>query len=414
MTIATNMAGRGTDILLGGNPEVLAVENLHKRGTNILEATPEQYAEALAEAEQLCAEDKEKVLAAGGMHILGTERHEARRIDNQLRGRAGRQGDPGSSRFYLSLEDDLMRRFANDRVQGIMKTLGFNDDTALESKMVSRTIESAQTRVEGYNFDTRKHVVEYDDVINRQRETIYRERDRILRSSNLGPTIEAMLDEEVGSLVADHTGTEYATEWNRDGLKAQLTTMVPSLTDADLRDDRRGARWRRAGRDAHRSRARTVRGQARRGRRGGHRRPRAPGPAAGDRLALGRAPDGGRRHAPRHRPAGVLAARPAQRVQDRGVPDVRRAEGDDPARRDPHDLPGDRPDPATQQRPVARNVVEGRASIGDSGSAGGAATATVVAGNGNGAPVARSGPKVGRNDPCWCGSGKKFKKCHGA
>ena len=122
------------------------------------------------------------MLAAGGLHIVGTERHEARRIDNQLRGRAGRQGDPGAPRFYLSLEDDLMRRFANDRVQGIMRTLGFTDDTALESKMVSRTIESAQSRVEGYNFDTRKHVVEYDDVINRQRETIYRERDRILRS----------------------------------------------------------------------------------------------------------------------------------------------------------------------------------------------------------------------------------------
>ena len=182
VTIATNMAGRGTDILLGGNPDVLAAELLHKKGTNVLEATPEEYAEALAEAERITAEDKERVVAAGGLHIVGTERHEARRIDNQLRGRAGRQGDPGSSRFYLSLEDDLMKRFASDRVQGIMKTLGFTDDIALESKMVSRTIEGAQTRVEGYNFDMRKHVVEYDDVINRQRETIYRERDRILRS----------------------------------------------------------------------------------------------------------------------------------------------------------------------------------------------------------------------------------------
>ena len=415
MTIATNMAGRGTDILLGGNPEVLAVENLHKRGTNILEATPEQYAEALAEAEQLCAEDKEKVLAAGGMHILGTERHESRRIDNQLRGRAGRQGDPGSSRFYLSLEDDLMRRFANDRVQGIMKTLGFTDDTALESKMVSRTIESAQTRVEGYNFDTRKHVVEYDDVINRQRETIYRERDRILRSSNLGPTIEAMLDEEVGSLVADHTGTEYATEWNRDGLKAQLTTMVPSLTDADLRtidEARDGGELVETLTDLVRERYEGKRAEVGEV---GIGRPRAPGPAAGDRLALGRAPDGGRRHAPRHRPAGVLAARPAERVQDRGVPDVRRAEDDDPPRRDPHHLPRDRPGAAhstSSRLPATWSRAEPASAT--RRSAAGAATATVVAGNGNGAPVARSGPKVGRNDPCWCGSGKKFKKCHGA
>ena len=199
VTIATNMAGRGTDILLGGNPEVLAAELLHKQGTNVLEARQEEYEEALAEAERVTAVDYERVVAAGGLHIVGTERHEARRIDNQLRGRAGRQGDPGSSRFYLSLEDDLMKRFASDRVQGIMKTLGFTDDVALESKMVSRTIEGAQTRVEGYNFDMRKHVVEYDDVINRQRETIYRERDRILRSDNLGPTMEAMLDDEVGS-----------------------------------------------------------------------------------------------------------------------------------------------------------------------------------------------------------------------
>ncbi|MBA3740787.1 MAG: preprotein translocase subunit SecA, partial [Chloroflexi bacterium] len=235
VTIATNMAGRGTDILLGGNPEVLAADLLHKQGTNVLEATPEQYAEALAEAERVCAEDKEKVLAAGGMHILGTERHEARRIDNQLRGRAGRQGDPGSSRFYLSLEDDLMKRFASDRVQGIMRTLGFTEDTALESKMVSKTIENAQSRVEGYNFDTRKHVVEYDDVINRQRETIYRERDRILRSSNLGPTIEAMLDDEVATLVGEHTAADHHTDWNLEGLRTQLTTMVPSLTAADLR-----------------------------------------------------------------------------------------------------------------------------------------------------------------------------------
>ena len=128
-----------------------------------------------------------------------------------------------------------MRRFANDRVQGIMRTLGFNDDTALESKMVSRTIESAQTRVEGYNFDTRKHVVEYDDVINRQRETIYRERDRILRSHDLGPIVEAMLDDEVAALVAEHTAGDHHEDWNLDGLRTQLATMVPSLTEKDLR-----------------------------------------------------------------------------------------------------------------------------------------------------------------------------------
>jgi preprotein translocase subunit SecA len=228
VTIATNMAGRGTDILLGGNPEMMAAEILHRQGTTVLEATPEQYQAALAEADRVCAEDRDRVLAAGGLHIVGTERHEARRIDNQLRGRAGRQGDPGSSRFYLSLEDDLMRRFASDRVSSIMGRLGFDEGTALESGMVSRTIEGAQTRVEGYNFDARKHVVQYDDVINRQRETIYHERERILRSQDLAPTILAMLDEEVREQVMEHTAGDPG-DWNRDLLKASITTMVPTL-----------------------------------------------------------------------------------------------------------------------------------------------------------------------------------------
>ncbi|HET6380759.1 MAG TPA: preprotein translocase subunit SecA, partial [candidate division Zixibacteria bacterium] len=234
VTIATNMAGRGTDILLGGNPEMLAAEILHKKGTNVLEASGGEYAAALAEAERICAEDREKVLAAGGLHIIGTERHEARRIDNQLRGRAGRQGDPGSSRFYLSLEDDLMRRFASQRVSSLMGRLGFDDDTALESGMVSKTIEGAQTRVEGYNFDARKHVVQFDDIINRQRETIYHERERILRSKDLAPTIQDMLEEEVRTLVGENTAGGDPSEWNREGLKARLTAMVPTLDGSVL------------------------------------------------------------------------------------------------------------------------------------------------------------------------------------
>ncbi len=413
VTIATNMAGRGTDILLGGNPEVLATEMLHKQGTNVLEATPEQYAAALAEAEAQCAADKERVIEAGGLHIVGTERHDARRIDNQLRGRAGRQGDPGSSRFYLSLEDDLMRRFASDRVQSIMRTLGFTDDTALESKMVSKTIENAQTRVEGYNFDTRKHVVEYDDVINRQRETIYRERDRILRSSNLGPTVEAMLDEEVGALVAEHTAAEYASEWNRDGLKTQLVTMAPTLTDADLRVVDEAA-------DPAilvESLTETIR-----------ERYEAKRHEVGD--------DG----------IGVLERLVLLRVIDSlwvehltAVDDMRRGIGLRAySQRDPlnefkieayrmfdelkstirHDVTHTIfrvtvQAQAPQPRPMARNVVEGRAAVAATASAGGAATAVATADNGA-AATARSGPKLGRNEPCYCGSGKKFKKCHGA
>jgi preprotein translocase subunit SecA len=413
VTISTNMAGRGTDILLGGNPEVLAAEMLHKRGTNVLEASPDEYAAAVAEAERITSEDKEQVLAAGGLHILGTERHEARRIDNQLRGRAGRQGDPGSSRFYLSLEDDLMRRFASDRVQSLMRTLGFTDDTALESKMVSRTIEGAQTRVEGYNFDTRKHVVEYDDVINRQRETIYRERDRILRSSNLGPTIEAMLDEEVGSLVADHTGAEYASEWNREGLKTQLATMVPSLTAADLHiiDDAR-----------------------------------EQGPLVEALTDLVRERYEAKRHETGEEGIAILERLVLLRVIDSlwvehltAIDDMRRGIGLRAySQRDPlnefkieaygmfDELKGTIRHDVThtifrvsvqaqpmQPRPVARNVTEGRAAIGGTESV----QASAQGGdgqNGGTREAVRSGPKIGRNDPCWCGSGKKFKKCHGA
>ncbi|HEY0428880.1 MAG TPA: preprotein translocase subunit SecA [Pyrinomonadaceae bacterium] len=171
--IATNMAGRGTDILLGGNPEFLANEYLKRMEINPEEATPEQFEEQLEKAKLVVAEEHKEVVAAGGLHILGTERHESRRIDNQLRGRAGRQGDPGSSRFVLSLEDDLMRIFAGDKVRSMMEWLGMEKGVAIESRTVSKQIERAQKAVEARNFETRKHVLKYDDVMNKQRETIY-------------------------------------------------------------------------------------------------------------------------------------------------------------------------------------------------------------------------------------------------
>ncbi|HLM03110.1 MAG TPA: SEC-C metal-binding domain-containing protein, partial [Pyrinomonadaceae bacterium] len=173
VTIATNMAGRGTDILLGGNPEFLAREYLKRMEINPDEATPEQFEEQVEKAKLVVAEEHKEVVAAGGLHILGTERHESRRIDNQLRGRAGRQGDPGSSRFVLSLEDDLMRIFAGDKVRSMMEWLGMEKGVAIESKTVSKQIERAQKAVEARNFETRKHVLKYDDVMNKQRETIY-------------------------------------------------------------------------------------------------------------------------------------------------------------------------------------------------------------------------------------------------
>jgi preprotein translocase subunit SecA len=237
VTIATNMAGRGTDILLGGNPAGLASEILHKRGLNPAEVDRATYDAALAEAKQVTDEDHERVVAVGGLHIIGTERHDSRRIDNQLRGRAGRQGDPGSSRFYLSLEDDLMKRFANDRVAGLMERLGLDDDVAIESRLVSKTIESAQSRVEGFNFDMRKRVVDFDDVINRQRETIYAERDKVLRNEDLGETVRGFVEDEVHAIVDSHLTGDNVDDWGMEGLAAALQAMGltgPGTTEDEL------------------------------------------------------------------------------------------------------------------------------------------------------------------------------------
>ena len=182
VTIATNMAGRGVDILLGGNPEGLATEMLRKQKAKVDALSPEseEYQTALAKAEAICTENREKVLAAGGLHIVGTERHESRRIDNQLRGRAGRQGDPGSSRFYLSLEDELMRKFGSERLQGLMTRVGMDEDVPLEHPWVTKSIEKAQTRVEQMHFEIRKNLLKFDDVMDSQRDTIYTLRDTVL------------------------------------------------------------------------------------------------------------------------------------------------------------------------------------------------------------------------------------------
>ncbi len=237
VTIATNMAGRGTDILLGGNPAGLASEILHKRGLNPAEVDKATYDAALAEAKLITDEDHERVVAVGGLHIIGTERHDSRRIDNQLRGRAGRQGDPGSSRFYLSLEDDLMKRFASDRVAGLMERLGLEDDVAIESRIVSKTIESAQSRVEGFNFDMRKRVVEFDDVINRQRETIYAERDKVLRNEDLSETVRSFVEDEIRATVEAHLSGENVDDWGMEALATALRMMGldgPGTTEDEL------------------------------------------------------------------------------------------------------------------------------------------------------------------------------------
>jgi preprotein translocase subunit SecA len=229
VTIATNMAGRGTDILLGGNPEFLAREEFKKREINPDEVSEEEFEAEVQKQKQVVAEEAKEVAAAGGLHIIGTERHESRRIDNQLRGRAGRQGDPGSSRFILSLEDDLMRIFAGDKVRSMMEWLGMENGVAIESKTVTKQIERAQKAVEARNFETRKHVLKYDDVMNKQRETIYGLRRQLMEQ----PEHREYLLGETGvahDLLHDMTDTylnEKASpsEWDVDTYAAEVQSV---------------------------------------------------------------------------------------------------------------------------------------------------------------------------------------------
>jgi preprotein translocase subunit SecA len=219
VTIATNMAGRGTDIVLGGNTEGIAKDLLRDKG----DYTEEDYNRALEKAEEICRKDKEKVLTAGGLHILGTERHEARRIDNQLRGRSGRQGDPGSSRFYLSLEDDLMRIFGSDRISGLMGKLGMEEDQPIEHKWVSKAIATSQKRVEAHNFDIRKHLLEYDDVNNKQRQEIYSFRREILTIDNLKSRIIEMNENVMDDILSIHCPEDkHPEEWDTKALGEAL------------------------------------------------------------------------------------------------------------------------------------------------------------------------------------------------
>jgi len=225
VTIATNMAGRGVDILLGGNPEGLAREKLRQQEIQVTEATPEQWRQAVAEAEAECKVDRQRVLESGGLHVIGTERHEARRIDNQLRGRAGRQGDPGSSRFYLSLEDDLLRRFGGERLKGWMERVGM-DDQPIQHNLISKSIEQAQTRVEGYNFDIRKRVLEFDEVVNEQRRVIYQQRRRILEVDDLRDILLEMGESHIAELVATYT-QGFEEDWDLDGLDQAMRAFIP-------------------------------------------------------------------------------------------------------------------------------------------------------------------------------------------
>ena len=396
VTIATNMAGRGTDIKLGGDPVGLASEALRVKGLNPAEVDRDTYGAALADAERTCASEREVVLAAGGLRIVGTERHESRRIDNQLRGRAGRQGDPGSSRFYLSLEDDLMKRFAGERVVGLMDRLGFDESQALESAMVSRTIEGAQTRVEGYNFDIRKRVVEFDDVINKQRATVYGERDRVLRGENLTLTIQDALHGEVRALAVTHCPPGRTGEWNRVALTSELKRLgidPPASLDTIVED--------------------SLLYEA--------------VDAAADAALEKKAAEVGEELWPRVERAVILRSIDQLWVEHlTEVDDLRRGIG----------LRGHAQiDPLNAFKVEAFKLYEefqslirvsiGRAilrvSLVQEQRAPAPVAMKTVGGSSESAsaarPVSASAPsamKAGRNDACPCGSGKKFKKCHGA
>jgi preprotein translocase subunit SecA len=246
VTVATNMAGRGTDIMLGGNPEFMADLELRQRGLSPLEA-PEDYEaawpEALEKARRAFTEEHNQVVAAGGLYVLGTERHESRRIDNQLRGRSGRQGDPGRSRFYLSLEDDLMRLFNSARVESIMERLNIPDDVPIESKIVSNAIRSAQHQVEQQNFEIRKDVLKYDEVMNRQRKVIYAERRKVLEGADIHDQIKDMIGEVVDGYVTSATSEGFPEEWDLEKLWQAFRQLYPvSLSVDDLVEEVGGER----------------------------------------------------------------------------------------------------------------------------------------------------------------------------
>ena len=243
VTIATNMAGRGTDIMLGGNPEYLAKQKMQELGysdeqiefctsylpsdNSDLEKARDKYQKYYKEFEQVTNDEKQKVVELGGLHIIGTERHESRRIDNQLRGRAGRQGDPGSSVFYVSMEDDLMRRFGGDKLQGVVKFFKISDDTAFTLKFLSKQIEAAQRRIEGFNFSARHTVLKFDDVNNQQRKEIYKERNRVLDGADIHEEIVDMIGEFARNTVFDALdGQESFEEWNVEKINSALNNRV--------------------------------------------------------------------------------------------------------------------------------------------------------------------------------------------
>jgi len=421
VTIATNMAGRGVDILLGGNPEGLAREQMRKEeidlaaipqlawndalemlkhGQNPTERYQSRWAEVLQQKWQETEQNKQKVRELGGLCVIGTERHEARRIDNQLRGRSGRLGDPGVSRFYLSLEDDLMRRFGGERISGLMSRLGVEDDVPIEAGLVNRAIENAQTKVEGHNFDIRKHVLQYDEVVNEQRNRIYDQRRRILTEPSLKTSVETMIEEEIDSIVAQFTVGEYEDEWQLEELVQALRGIFPVAAGFTAEQ------WHKNTREEIEEKASSLALEA----------------YVAKEIELG---EQTMRQAEKQIMLWAVDNRWIRHLTD--LDHLREGIGLQAyAQVDPlvaykreafnmysslmEDIRSDivksvytvqvqrqQAAPVAVATPIARNIRTNR-----DGAANGGKPQT----------VRKSGPQLSRNEPCWCGSGKKYKNCH--
>jgi preprotein translocase subunit SecA len=433
VTIATNMAGRGVDILLGGNYEGLAREQLRreevdladipqlawnealdllKRGQDPTTGYNTRWAQVLAQKYYEVKQDGDQVRSLGGLHVIGTERHEARRIDNQLRGRSGRLGDPGSSRFYLSLNDDLMRRFGGERISGIMSRLGVEDDVPIEAGLVSRAIENAQTKVEGHNFDIRKHVLQYDEVVNEQRNRIYEQRRRILFEPSMKNAATTMIEEEVEAVVQSFIGPDVdAEEWPLDDLAAALRALFPFPQEFPIEQ------WRDRTVDEVVDEAIELALTSYEAKEAQISEPLMR--QAEKQIMLWAVDNRWVRHLTdldRLREGIGLQAfaqidplvaykREAFNMYSELMNDIRSdivkalftvqpAPQVQMSPAQPAGAPGASAS-ALGLSPIARNIRTNRDGE-----------------NGKAQPVRNTGPQIGRNDPCWCGSGKKYKNCH--
>ena len=418
VTIATNMAGRGTDILLGGNPDFMAREFLKKEEIDPDEATEEQWSRAFASAKRIVEDEHKEVVGLGGLHILGTERHESRRIDNQLRGRAGRQGDPGSSRFFLSLEDDLMRIFAGDKVKALMQRLGMEKGVAIESKMVSKRIESAQKSVEGRNFESRKHLLEYDDVMNKQRETIYGLRRQLMEEPDqreylMGdPPQAGVAYDLLSDLTKQYLNPDVAPDdWDIENYKIQIKTIydfdadaeaidIPNLTSQEVTDViweklkvKYGGKEKQIGPEAMRTYERIIMLNIIDAQWKDHL-------LSLDHLKQGIGLVGYGQKDPLveyKKQSFDMFQEMLDRIDTNTIRSLFNLQ-----------VIAEEPPETLRQRRLPRRP----SALTFTGPNQGAAAAGEEEGKVK--TVVRDQPKVGRNEPCPCGSGKKYKKCHGA